>query len=168
MPLSTSDAPMPLWLEPKGSVIDEEAAAPRSGGVAGQPSVPFRKAASRSESLEAFMARPNPSSARGALRTRIEQPSRRPRKQKRAPLAFYVVGLCLVGLVWFHVWLRLQVVRMGYVLSSTTKLHRQIEHENRELKVELATLTSPDRLEVMARRRLGLVPPEKGQVIVLP
>jgi hypothetical protein len=36
------------------------------------------------------------------------------------------------------------------------------------LKVELATLTSPDRLETMSRRRLGLRPPEKGQVIVLP
>jgi hypothetical protein len=29
-------------------------------------------------------------------------------------------------------------------------------------------LTSPDRLEAMARRRLGLMSPEKGQVIVLP
>jgi cell division protein FtsL len=57
---------------------------------------------------------------------------------------------------------------MGYVLSSTSKLQHQIEHENRELKVELATLTSPDRLEATARRRLGLIPPEKGQVIILP
>jgi hypothetical protein len=36
------------------------------------------------------------------------------------------------------------------------------------LKVDLATLTSPERLEAMARSRLGLVSPEKGQVIVLP
>jgi hypothetical protein len=36
------------------------------------------------------------------------------------------------------------------------------------LKLELATMTSPDRLEELARRRLGLVLPEKGQVIVLP
>ena len=31
------------------------------------------------------------------------------------------------------------------------------------MKVELATLTSPDRLEVMARQRLGLAPPEKAR-----
>jgi cell division protein FtsL len=43
-----------------------------------------------------------------------------------------------------------------------------LEQENRELKLELATMTSPDRLEAQARKRLGLVPPEKGQVIVLP
>jgi cell division protein FtsL len=57
---------------------------------------------------------------------------------------------------------------MGYALATTSKLQSQLEQENRELKVELATLTSPDRLEAMARRRLGLRPPEKGQVIVLP
>jgi len=47
-------------------------------------------------------------------------------------------------------------------------LHSQLEQENRELKVELATVTSPSRLEVMARTRLGLVEPEKGQVVLLP
>jgi cell division protein FtsL len=78
------------------------------------------------------------------------------------------LGLGLIGVVLVHVWLRLQVVRMGYVLSTTSKLQARLEQENRELKVELATMTSPDRLEELARRRLGLVVPEKGQVIVLP
>jgi cell division protein FtsL len=54
------------------------------------------------------------------------------------------------------------------VLATATKLQARLEQENRELQIELATLTSPDRLESLARRRLGLVPPEKGQVIVLP
>ncbi|HSE87358.1 MAG TPA: cell division protein FtsL [Candidatus Binatia bacterium] len=81
-------------------------------------------------------------------------------------IAFLVLGL--VGVALLHVWLRLQVVHMGYVLSTTSKLQNQLEQENRELKVEFATLTSPDRLEAMSRGRLGLRPPEKGQVIVLP
>jgi cell division protein FtsL len=54
------------------------------------------------------------------------------------------------------------------VLSTTSKLQTRLEQENRELKVELATLTSPDRLEALARQRLGLAAPEKGQIIVLP
>ena len=89
---------------------------------------------------------------------------RRPRRL----LLIVCSALILVGVALLHVWLRLQVVHMGYVLSTTSKLQHQLEQENRELKVELATLTSPDRLEAMARRRLGLRPPEKGQVIVLP
>ena len=79
-----------------------------------------------------------------------------------------VLAVGLIGLVWLHVWLRLQVVQMGYVLSTTSKLQGRLEQENRELKIELATMTSPDRLESLARRRLGLRQPEKGQVIVLP
>jgi cell division protein FtsL len=78
------------------------------------------------------------------------------------------LALCLVGVALLHVWLRLQVVHMGYVLSTTSKLQNQLEQENRELRLELATLTSPDRLEAMARQRLGLVSPDKGQIIILP
>jgi cell division protein FtsL len=57
---------------------------------------------------------------------------------------------------------------MGYALATTSKLQNRLEQEQRELQLELATLTSPERLEAMARKRLGLVAPEKGQVIVLP
>lgn len=79
-----------------------------------------------------------------------------------------LLGVGLVAVALLHVWLRLQVVHMGYVLATATKLQRQLEQENRELKVELATLTSPQRLEAMARARLGMTQPQRGQVVVLP
>ncbi len=81
--------------------------------------------------------------------------------------AIFLVA-CLVSLALAHVWSRLQVVHLGYVLATTSKLHGQLEQENRELKLELATLTSPDRLQALARSRLGLREPEQGQVVVLP
>lgn len=90
------------------------------------------------------------------------------RGKRRRVVIVALLVLGLIGAVLVHVWLRLQVVRMGYVLSTTSKLQARLEQENRELKVELATMTSPDRLEALARQRLGLVPPEKGQVVVLP
>jgi len=100
---------------------------------------------------------------------KAERPDRRGRvKGRRHLLGLCTMGFCLFILGLVHVWLRLQVVHMGYVLSTTAKLQGRLEQENRELKVELATLTSPDRLEAMARKRLGLMPPEKGQVIILP
>ncbi|MFQ5542529.1 MAG: cell division protein FtsL [Candidatus Binatia bacterium] len=79
-----------------------------------------------------------------------------------------LVGLCFVSLALLQVWLRLQVFHLGYVLSTTTKLQKQLKQENRELRLELATLTSPEHLEKMARLRLGLREPEKGQVVVVP
>jgi cell division protein FtsL len=90
--------------------------------------------------------------------------------QKRYQLFFLtlLLGLCLVGLALVQVWLRLQVVQLGYVLSTASKLRSQLEQENRELRLELATLTSPARLEAVARTRLGLVEPDKGQLVLLP
>src|SRR3954462_8819697 len=78
-----------------------------------------------------------------------------------------LLGVGLVAVALLHVWLRLQVVHMGYALATATKLQRQLEQENRELKVELATLTSPQRLEAMARSRLGMAEPQRGQVVIL-
>jgi cell division protein FtsL len=83
-------------------------------------------------------------------------------------LTLSLLALGLVAMALLHVWLRLQVVHMGYVLSTTSKLQNQLEQEHQELKVELAAMTSPERLEAMARKRLDLIVPEKGQVIVLP
>jgi cell division protein FtsL len=98
-----------------------------------------------------------------------ERPVRKGRSGRRQSILLTaVLAVALIGLVWLHVWLRLQVVHVGYVLSTTSKLQSRLEQENRELKIELATMTSPDRLESLARRRLGLRQPEKGQVIVLP
>jgi cell division protein FtsL len=111
----------------------------------------------------------NLNSRRAVRPVKPKQPKRTPkRKGPQHLLAICALGFCLFILGLVHVWLRLQVVHMGYVLSTTTKLQGRLEQENREMQVELASLTSPDRLEAMARRRLGLMPPEKGQVIVLP
>jgi cell division protein FtsL len=111
----------------------------------------------------------NLNSPRTVRPVKAQQPNRPPkRKGQQRLVSICALGFCLFILGLVHVWLRLQVVHMGYVLSTTTKLQGRLEQENQELKVELASLTSPDRLEAMARRRLGLMPPEKGQVIVLP
>jgi cell division protein FtsL len=98
-----------------------------------------------------------------------ERAPRAPRRGRRQNIfSIAALAVVLMALVWLHVWLRLQVVHLGYVLSTTSKLQSRLELENRELKIELATMTSPERLEGLARRRLNLGQPEKGQVIVLP
>ena len=40
-----------------------------------------------------------------------------------------------------------------------------MEDQNRKLKIELATLTAPGRLESMAWERLGLKEPREEQVV---
>jgi cell division protein FtsL len=79
-----------------------------------------------------------------------------------------VLGAILVGLAVVQVWLRLQVVRLGYELSAARTMQMRLEHERRELEVELATLRDPGRIAEVARRRLGMVEPAHGQVVILP
>ena len=90
-----------------------------------------------------------------------------PVKNKKQRLLPVLLSCALVGVALLLVGQRLRVVQLGYVLSTTTKLEQRLEQENRELRLELATLTSPERLEAMAQR-LGLREAKKGQVVVLP
>ena len=77
------------------------------------------------------------------------------------------LGIMLVVLGLVHVALGLRVVQLGYDLSLARQMQLRLEHEQRELDVELATLRDPRRLTEVARRRLGMTDPEKGQVVIL-
>jgi cell division protein FtsL len=66
-----------------------------------------------------------------------------------------------------HVWLRLQVIRLGYDLSAARAMQLRLEHERRELEIEVATLRDPARIERMARQ-LGMTAPRAGQVTLIP
>jgi cell division protein FtsL len=73
-----------------------------------------------------------------------------------------------VGIALAHVWLRLRVTDLGYVLSSTHQVIQKLECERQELTAEVARLEAPERLEAAARGRLGMTYPRRGQEAVLP
>ena len=78
------------------------------------------------------------------------------------------LGALLVVLCMVQVWLRLQVMHFGYDLSAARQMQLRLVHEQRELEVELAMLRDPGRITELARRRLGMSEPRRGQVVVLP
>jgi len=96
---------------------------------------------------------------------RIANPQ--PVANKKDLLLPILLSCALVGIALLLVWQRLRVIQLGYEFSTATMLGQRLEQGNRELRLELATLTSPKRLEVMVQR-LGLREPVKGQVVVLP
>lgn len=69
----------------------------------------------------------------------------------------------LVGGVLGVVWMKVQQVRVSYRLDDLRTLRTDVEKLNRQLKVELATLTALARVESRATG-LGLAPPAAGQV----
>jgi cell division protein FtsL len=77
------------------------------------------------------------------------------------------LGLVLVGLCIMQVWLRLQVVDIGYQLSAARQMQQRLEQQHRELDLELAMLRDRSHLAEFASKRLGMHEPDKGQVVEL-
>jgi cell division protein FtsL len=80
---------------------------------------------------------------------------------------------CLIMLmvlsVWamFHVWSRHMVTELGYSLSEEQARNDQLLSENKALRIEISTLKSPKRLELIATSQLGLSAPKPEQVVYL-
>ena len=72
------------------------------------------------------------------------------------------------GVGILHVTSRVLVVDMGYRLSKAEAEERALIRENDRLKLELATLKNPTRLEKLAREKLGMSMPSGPVVIALP
>jgi cell division protein FtsL len=93
----------------------------------------------------------------------------RPRAGERRRMVAAICGLvAMVAIALLLVWVRLQTVDTGYQLSAARRLVHRLEQEQRELELEIATLTSPRRLEPAARARLGMGPPAPGQIVTVP
>ncbi len=72
--------------------------------------------------------------------------------------------VCLFLLVFTYAWQHFKAIEYGYQIeSSKRELSEKIEM-NHALRLEDASLRDPERIDVLARR-IGLVPPEPGQVI---
>ncbi len=66
-----------------------------------------------------------------------------------------------------YVWERVDIVRVGYRAEQLKAQKVLLERERDELSVKLASLSAPDRIARVAREKLGLMPPQQGQVVVV-
>jgi cell division protein FtsL len=102
----------------------------------------------------------------------LARPAGEPRRLLRAMRRLLVrralvLGAVLLGLCMLKVWLRLEVVSLGYALSAAREVQLRLEHDRQELEVEVATLRDRRRLDEIARKRLGLTDPRRGQIVEL-
>ncbi|MEX5214828.1 MAG: cell division protein FtsL [Nitrospiraceae bacterium] len=79
------------------------------------------------------------------------------------PLLILGVLLFLLG----YVWERVDVVRVGYRVEQLKAQKVLLERERDELSVRLATLSAPDRVARLAKEKLGMMPAQPGQVVVV-
>jgi cell division protein FtsB len=118
--------------------------------------------------LRAVAAVPRILSIRRPLVTPTADPRRLVRVMRsRISRRIAFLGGVLVLLCLVQVWLRLQVVDVGYQLSAARSMLERLDHEHRQLRAEIATLQDAASLADAARVKAGLVEPQKGQVIEL-
>ncbi len=79
---------------------------------------------------------------------------------------------CLLGLgvlVFLFVFLiarqHFQCVRYGYQIEESKTQRAALEEWNHQLRLEQASLADPQRIDTLARQKLGLAPPDPQQVI---
>jgi hypothetical protein len=90
---------------------------------------------------------------------KVEDP-RRSREMRQFGIA---LG-CLFLLVFTYAWQHFKAIEYGYLIESSKREFSEKTELNRALRLEDASLRDPERIDVLARR-MGLVPPEPGQVI---
>ena len=78
-----------------------------------------------------------------------------------------IMAFLLISFSLFYVWANQQKVSLGYEISRVSQEEQELTEENKKLRLELAVLKSPDRLEKKALQEWGFVTPQNGQIIIV-
>jgi cell division protein FtsL len=89
------------------------------------------------------------------------------RKPKTTMIWIIFMAMFIAELL-IYTWFRVQCVGIGYETSKAAHLLQEHIKLQNNLKVELASLKSPDRIAKIAKNQLGLKTPTPAQVIIIP
>ena len=87
------------------------------------------------------------------------------RKRRRFQETARLLGIVVVFAL-FHVWARVAVVQTGYEIRKLMEQREELRGDQHALRVEVASLRSPVRLQEAARE-LGLKKPPEQQVTLI-
>jgi len=79
-------------------------------------------------------------------------------------LDIFLGVIIIVGLSFYYVMLRTDIVKLGYELSGVQKRKVQVLEENAKLKLELSALKAPIRIEPLAKG-FGLCYPSQDRIV---
>jgi cell division protein FtsL len=76
--------------------------------------------------------------------------------------AFVLMAVALI-----YVWSHIHMTKLEYQIATEISAKEKLLEEQRRLKVEMATLKSPQRIEAIAKDKLRMSYPDQDQIIVL-
>ena len=65
----------------------------------------------------------------------------------------------------FHVWSRFRLIELNLQIGEAGKQMKELEQEQRRLKLEAESLRTPARIEAIAKTELGMTMPQENQVV---
>ena len=77
------------------------------------------------------------------------------------------IATILMMVLLIYVWSHIHMTELEYQIARELSSREQFTEEQAKLKVELATLRSPQRIETIAREKLQMTYPGREQVILL-
>ena len=75
-----------------------------------------------------------------------------------------LTALTILSVLLLYVWERVDVVQVGYHIEQLKIQKVMLERERDELRLKVSTLTSPNRIAKAATEKLGMLPPQQGQM----
>lgn len=87
-------------------------------------------------------------------------------KIKVVGFACGVVILLVLGSL-LYAWSSLKITHIGYEMADALKERKNLMETNERLKIELATLKSPDRIEALAVQKLGMRTPKSREFVII-
>lgn len=81
------------------------------------------------------------------------------RQRQRGLWRSLAVGVCFVGVLLFSAWQNFAQLRYGYEIEQMERERAEELDLNRHLRLEIETLSAPERIERLATAELGLAPP---------
>ncbi|MCP4107024.1 MAG: hypothetical protein GY749_16050 [Desulfobacteraceae bacterium] len=79
-----------------------------------------------------------------------------------------IVMAIFIGQLFLYAWCRVQCIQIGYEISQETDNHEKLITMQNKLRIELASLKSPERIAKIAKGNLGLAMPTPDQIIIIP
>ena len=80
---------------------------------------------------------------------------------------FMAVMVLLTLVSIFHVWSRVKVIDLNLRLTDVNSQVKEVQQEQNRLKLEVASLKTPARIEVLAKGDLGMALPTDQQVVIV-
>jgi cell division protein FtsL len=83
---------------------------------------------------------------------------------------FKFMMICMVLLTVvsiFHVWSRFRLIELNLQIGESSRQMKEMEQEQKRLKLEAAALRTPARIETIAKGELGMTLPKEQQVVLV-